>query len=391
MLKVAILGANGFIGSRTVELLHLAGLADVRPIVRTVNGMARLSRFDLDCRVADAFDTQALRTAFAGCDVIVHAIAGDTKTILETLTPTYQAAQQAGVGRIVYLSTASVHGQAPAPGIDETALLSDQQPIAYNNAKVRAERLLLDLCEQGSVELVMLRPGIVFGPRASWITNIAADLLAGSAYLVNQGQGICNSIYVDNLIYAIYLALSAPSADRHAFFVGDREQVTWLDFYRPIAEALGRDVNDIARVSYTPAAHVREWKRPVQAMIASRPSQTVLALLPKRLRQAGGIALLTLMEAQPLTPESSSAWAFPKQQPATTKPTATLEMALLHRCQYKLPYTKARKLLGYEPVVAFHEACRRSIAWLAFAGYPVVEAYKQPESNLFSDIQAEVS
>ena len=383
MLKVAILGANGFIGSRTVELLHLAGLAEVRPIVRTVSGMARLSRFDLDTRVADAFDKQALRTAFAGCDVVVHAVAGDMRTILEPLTPIYQAAQEAGVGRLVYLSTASVHGQAPPPGVDETATLSDQQPIAYNNAKVQAERRLLELRKHGSVELVMLRPGIVYGPRSSWVANFAADLLAGIAYLINEGQGICNSCYVDNLIHAIYLAMRAPAADRQAFLVGDREQVTWLDLYHPIAEAFGRELTDVARVSYTPTAHKRNWQRHVQAMIASRPSQTVLSLLPSNLRRAGGTALLTLMQAQPLPPESP--WAFPQQQ-AGAQSTATLEMALLYQCQYKLPYAKATKLLGYEPIVSFQEACRRSIGWLAFAGYPVIEQHKQLDSNLHSDL-----
>jgi len=46
-------------------------------------------------------------------------------------------------------------------------------------------------------------------------------------------------------------------------------------------------------------------------------------------------------------------------------------MALLQRCRWKLPSTKAARVLGYRPSVAFDEACRRSIGWLEFAGYPV--------------------
>jgi hypothetical protein len=53
---------------------------------------------------------------------------------------------------------------------------------------------------------------------------------------------------------------------------------------------------------------------------------------------------------------------------------ATLEMALLYRCAYKLPFDKAARLLRYEPRVSFELACRRTIAWLAFAGYPVTNA-----------------
>jgi hypothetical protein len=46
-------------------------------------------------------------------------------------------------------------------------------------------------------------------------------------------------------------------------------------------------------------------------------------------------------------------------------------MALLQRCRYKLPSAKAARVLGYRPSVAFDEACRRSVGWLEFAGYPV--------------------
>ncbi len=50
----------------------------------------------------------------------------------------------------------------------------------------------------------------------------------------------------------------------------------------------------------------------------------------------------------------------------------TEERALLHRCRYKLPSRKAEAMLGYEPEISFAEGCRRSVGWLAFAGYPVV-------------------
>ena len=164
MMRVALVGANGFIGGRAVEMFHLNGLAEVRPVVRTVASLARLARFDLEGCVADAFDQTALRHAFAGCTVVVHAVAGDPGVILGTLAPVYRAAQAAGVRRLVYLSTASVHGQAPAPGTNEASSLSEDQPLAYNKAKVQAERELLKLRAQGAVEVVLLRPGIVWGP-----------------------------------------------------------------------------------------------------------------------------------------------------------------------------------------------------------------------------------
>ena len=119
---------------------------------------------------------------------------------------------------------------------------SRRQPIAYNSAKAWAERRLCVLRDKGSVELVILRPGIVTGPRSIWQTRFADELLAGNACWLDDGRAICNSIYVDNLVHAIHLALDATGADGRAFLIGDEETVTWADLYRPIAKALGFEI-----------------------------------------------------------------------------------------------------------------------------------------------------
>jgi hypothetical protein len=61
-------------------------------------------------------------------------------------------------------------------------------------------------------------------------------------------------------------------------------------------------------------------------------------------------------------------------------------MSLLHQCQYKLPDAKARKVLGYSPSVSFAEGSRRTVGWLAFAGYPVIDAYQlsNPQPSAFA-------
>ncbi|MEX0599318.1 MAG: NAD(P)-dependent oxidoreductase, partial [Rhodothermales bacterium] len=177
MQTIAILGASGFIGSRAVEMLHLGGVADVRPIVRTAARLAPLSRFDLDARIADARHQEALEAAFSGCDVVVHTVAGSCELIRSVIEPVYCAACRAGVGRLIYLSSASVHGQAPLPGTDEETALPRRHALPYNGAKAGAEQMLLRLRKKGDVEVVVLRPGIVYGPRSSWIGGFADTLL----------------------------------------------------------------------------------------------------------------------------------------------------------------------------------------------------------------------
>jgi nucleoside-diphosphate-sugar epimerase len=353
--SVAVLGANGFIGSRVVELAHLGGFANVRPVVRRAAALASASRFALDGRVADARDAPALASAFEGCHHVVHAIAGDPQTIVGAIEPVYRAAEAAGVRRLVYLSSASVHGQSPAPGTDETSALSDEQAIEYNVAKIRAERLLAELRSSGNVEVVVLRPGIVFGPRSSWTGGFADELLAGTAYLVEGGQGICNSVYVDNVVHAIRRAIEAPDVDGQTYLVCDSEEVTWADLCRPVAEALGFDLAAIAVAA--PASFRLSWRQRLQ-------SSEVVRQLARNLPEPVNVGLKA----------GYAKWRQRNAGPASgPRIEITEERTLLHRCRTKLFSTKAERELGYQPVVTFEESCRRSVGWLAFAGYPTVE------------------
>lgn len=360
---VGVLGASGFIGSRVVELFYLRSLAEVRPIVRTIASAARCSRFALDIRIADAFDTGALQRALDGCDVLIHTIAGDRRTILGTLIATYKAANAAGVKRLVYLSSASVHGQAPAIGTSEESALSSHQSIPYNNAKVLAERKLQRLRIEGNVEIVILRPGIVFGPRSYWTGGLADELLNGQSYFVELGEGICNSIYVDNLVHAIYLAAIAPKVDGNVFLVGDRGTITWQEFYRPLAESLGMQVNQIPIL---PFGSTRFWHDPRSYFQSSERLAAAMSWFPRPIRSGLRAALGLWRQQRSL---GQSEWA----SPPPSKLVPTLERSLLHQCKYKLPWAKAAARLGYEPEISFEEGCRRCVAWLAFAGFPVVQ------------------
>jgi nucleoside-diphosphate-sugar epimerase len=360
MLTVGVLGASGFIGNRAVEMLLDQGYT-VRPIVRTAASLAHLTRSnELDCRIANALDPSALQQAFTGCDMIIHSVLGSPGLIRGAAEPAYRAAHKAKVRRMIYLSTMCVHTQAPPVGTTESSPLSDRQPFPYNSAKIAAERSLLRLRKQGSVEVVIFRPGIVFGPKSRWIVDLANSLLQETAYLINDGQGVFNAVYVDNLIHAISLATTATDADGEAFFVGELEQVTWADFYRPVAIALGIDPDTIPHVPAPPLT--RSWKKQLLEPIwDSAAVQKLLSLLSDEFKQ-------TLKQS--LRKRSPSSLV----QPKVTKPklVVTQEMAALQQGQYKLPLTKAEKVLGYTPLVSFPEACDRCIHWLAAMGYPVI-------------------
>ena len=360
-MKIGIVGASGFVGNRAAEVFHAQG-HEIRPIVRAASSIDRLTQKNLDCQLANVFDQSALEVAFKGCDVVIHSILGSSGLIRGSVTPAYKAAQKAGVRRIIYLSSMIVHRSAPAIGTTEASPLVENQPFPTHAAKIDAERKLLNLRKTGSVELVIFRPGIVFGPRSRWVSDLANQLSQGTAYFINEGKGVCNSVYIDNLIHGLELGMTTPEADGEAFFVGDREQVTWFDFYRPFAEALGVDPLQIPSLEVPEFTH--SWK---QELIGSvRDSQFVqkfLASVPDDLKQN----LKNIVPRRNTSSNKSSVEVIEEVKKIETKPepVVTEMMAELQQSQYKLPFNKAERILGYEPIVSFDEGCQRSIEWLS--------------------------
>ena len=356
-MKIALVGASGFVGTRMVERWCLGDRFEVVPVVRSFSSLAVMARFELPWQVCDSMDPASLAKAFQGCDAVVHAAIGDPAQIEKMADSIYQAAETAHVKRLVVLSSSSVHGQAPPPGTDETSPLHERHVMAYNNAKVRAEKILNRLSASGSVEVVMLRPSVVYGPRSRWIADTARQLLDGSACLIREGAAICNGIYVDNLIHAVELALQVPQAAGHAFLVGDAESVTWQVFYQTIANALGISMDTVRSIE--PPVFPHPFKESVGNFAALPATQIVLPLIPGKLKRLTKLLLANWQEPTP-----GNVW---KLRPETACAT-TEELTLLQQCQWQLPNQKAQAILGYQPEVPFDEAMRRSLDWLKFAG-----------------------
>lgn len=351
---VAILGASGFIGYRLAEWLVLRELADVRPIVRSFKGFARVARFDLDCRVADATDQRALEPHLRGCQIAFHCVVGGRETILKSIEAAYHAAAAAGVQRLVYLSSAVVHGNNPRPGTHDDTELLLKQPFEYNVSKVLAERRLNELRRDGKVETVVLRPCIVFGPRSQWWTaQIATDLVLRKAYLAEGGAGVCNTIYVDNLVDAMWLAATRPAAANQTFLLTDGERVTWRDLYSSVADALGISPAGIANV---PAGDIDALLRRqrLEKVKQNRIVRLAKGFMTANLRRTAGklVSAAILQEGGDATGGGS---------------VIDIEIVRLQQCNYMLPIDKARSLLGYEPQIGFKEASLRTAAWLRFA------------------------
>ena len=215
----------------------------------------------------------------------------------------------------------------------------------------------------GAIEVVTLRPSIVFGPRSQWWTaQIATDLLSGKAYLIDGGAGICNSVYVDNLVQAMWQAATSSGVANQDFLITDGERVTWWDLYSAIAEAVGVDMATVSVIKSDIVAElsrVARRKELMQKVAANQFARAARQIVPFRVAEAikhqWGITQL---------PALNLTSAEHKTQVLRS---IDLEIASLQQCHYAFPIGKAQELLGYTPQVTFSEGCRRTTEWLRFA------------------------
>ncbi len=365
-MRVAVTGASGFVGNRVVEEFLLRGMHDVVPVVHGYSSLTLPGRFGRAWQVADHFDVGALAAAFAGCECVVHAAFGSPLTRMSQAV--YRAADRAGVRRLVVMSSASVYNQNVAPGTTEASPLPREHATSYNAAKIEADNAVRALRARGRTEVVFLMPSVVFGPRSQWVAGVADQLLRGTAYLIDEGRGVCNTVYIDNLVEAARLAMGAPGVDGEAFFVSDAERVTWAEFYGPVLAAFGATLADVhaLRDPKLPVESRREHLRErLQRVIELPPLQRVKPHIPSQLMGA-----YKALVVRPLTERRAAPDEW--RPPAGPRPQVVRDLGLLQLCTYKLPNVKAERLLGYTPPVSFAEGMRRSVGWLRFAGYPVV-------------------
>lgn len=361
MKTIGVLGASGFVGVRLVEMFHLGGKAAVRPIVHRPASLAPLARFQLDSRVADYAHEQALTDALVGCDTLIHLATADAQVIRAMTTPVYAAAARAGVKRIVFTSSASVHGQAPADGTTENTPLPHHHRFPYNAAKAEAEKRLRTAHSRGPVELVILRPGIVWGPRSRWVTDVVQAARLGTFGWLNGGQGIINPIYVDNLVHAIDCASSA-NVNGETFLLNDSAPATWREFFNPWLEAVGLRIDQIPdALPYVPArglsAKFERWR-------INPLTQRMAPSIPGVVKRVAKATISALPEI-PVPDAFAGLDIHANSQPDPL----TEEMTELQRCAWRFPVVPARTRLGWSPPVDWPTAVERTLGWLRFAHF----------------------
>jgi nucleoside-diphosphate-sugar epimerase len=232
--RALVTGANGFVGRRVVDRLlhrHVAVRALVRqrlPSGPAAHGLERVH--------GDVTRAESLGAAMAGCDVVFHCAWGgesldDARRVnVEGTRNVVETAACLGVRRIVHLSTMAVHGDAlPAVLTEDAPMIT--RGDAYGVSKAEGERLVLELGRMRNIEVVALRPTLVYGPAAPyWVVGYLERVKLEQVALVDGGTGLANLIFVEDLVDAMCAAAEAPGAVGAACLVSGQRPVTWAEY-----------------------------------------------------------------------------------------------------------------------------------------------------------------
>jgi 2-alkyl-3-oxoalkanoate reductase len=245
--RYLITGATGFLGGHLAEACVAQGSL-VCTVAREGSDTAFLERSGVVVHRGDLTNPDTVRTAMADVDVVIHCAAkvGDWGPVesyrsvnVDGLRCLLELCRGKPLHRFVHISTLGVYAARHHYGTDETEPLPDHHIDGYTQTKVEAERLALSYQRDSQVPVVVLRPGFIYGPRdRTVLPKLIETLRQRMLRYLGFSSRAMNTIYVGNLVDAVFLAIDKPQAVGNVYNLTDGEFVSKRRFIESITTAL---------------------------------------------------------------------------------------------------------------------------------------------------------
>lgn len=247
--KVLVTGANGFVGrALTEKLLASESFLPVCAVRDLASGPLQAERIFYE--LENGLSVEALRDV----DTIVHAAArvhvmkasqsddltAFRKANVEGTLKLARSAAQAGVRRFIFISSIKVNGEQTLPGKPYLATDRPAPVDAYGISKSEAETALRDLAAETGLEVVIIRPPLVYGPGVK--ANFQKMLGWVHSRLPLPFGSITNRrslVALENLLDLIVHCISHPGAPGNTFLVSDGADLSTTQLLQGVARALG--------------------------------------------------------------------------------------------------------------------------------------------------------
>ncbi|MBD1868951.1 NAD-dependent epimerase/dehydratase family protein [Oculatella sp. FACHB-28] len=258
-MKALVTGANGFTGSHLVKALEQRG-DTVIGWVRKSSDLSRLSDCKVQLAYGDLTDSQALQAAMQGVDAVFHTAAYVELGVVdeakmqqvnvEGTRAVMQAAQQAGVSKVVYCSTIGIYGDTQGRVIDETFQRTQKGfSSGYDRTKYQAQQLVDQFAAEG-LPVVSVMPSGIFGADDPHFGPVIDQFLKGRLKLWAGSDRITGIVHVDDLVEAMLLA--ADKAQPGSHYILSAGEMTTREMFQFLSQETG-----IAPPGEAPKAIVR--------------------------------------------------------------------------------------------------------------------------------------
>lgn len=244
---ITITGANGFVGSFLTSYLLKRG-ATVHPLVRS-------ARFPNQIECGPIENVPDWRRFLSNTDVVIHAAArvhqmkdDPKRAVTETdevnHISTIRLAKDAaavGVKRFVFLSSIKVLGEATAAGMKFNAVATASPQDPYARSKWAAEEGLRKLATETGLEVVIVRPPLVYGPGVKGnFLQLMKLVKRGIPLPIGCISNKRSLVSVNNLCDLLAVCCKHPAAANQTFLVSDDHDLSTPDLVREIARAMDR-------------------------------------------------------------------------------------------------------------------------------------------------------
>lgn len=250
--EIVVVGGTGFVGSCLVE--RLAAQERVAVISRAGRwrwGSRPIGVVGVSCDITDRHEAAKLYDVFRHARLVVNlagtlwkpSIAGETyervhvegtKLVLDAI---HAAAGDSGPVRLLHVSTTGVLGPTGTTPKDESA--PPAPSTEYERTKLLGERLALGARGPG-LEVVVARPGLVYGPRDLHLLPFFQAIDRGLFRPIAKGRARWQPVYVDDLVRGLEAAMTGPGLDGAILHFAGSERVAVAEFASRIAAAIGR-------------------------------------------------------------------------------------------------------------------------------------------------------
>jgi nucleoside-diphosphate-sugar epimerase len=252
-MRLLVTGASGFVGSAVLARAVSEPALQVRAATRRPALAAAAGAENV--LVGDLTASTDWSHALVGVDAVVHAAARVhvmSETVADPLAEfrrvnvagTLNLARQAlesRVRRFVFLSSIKVNGEGTRPGCPYTPEDTPAPVDPYGISKHEAEVALRHLARDTNLELVIIRPVVVYGPgvKGNFLAMMRA-LDRGVPLPLRSIENRRSLLALDNLVDFIFTCLQDPSAAHETFLASDGEDLSTADLIRRLARAMGR-------------------------------------------------------------------------------------------------------------------------------------------------------